>query len=78
MFEGVEEETMRKGREELHVLVKGLCSEVEVLGRMALLLVSLGASSAYADLSICVEVSLGMLVWSGAPKLGSLEAVVPA
>lgn len=69
---------MRKGREKLHVFVKGLCSEVEVLGRTALPLAGLGASSAYGDFGICVEVSLGMLVWSGASKLGSLEAVVPA
>lgn len=69
---------MRKDREELHVLVEGFCSEAEALGRMALPLASLRAPSACGDFSICAEVPLGMLVWSGVPKLGSLEAVVPA
>lgn len=72
MFKGVEEETMRKEREELRVFVEGFCSEAEVLGKTALLCASLGASSAYGDLSICGVVSLGMLVWSGTPKLDSL------
>lgn len=69
---------MRKERGERRVLVEGFCSEAEVLGKTAWLWASLGASSAYGDLSICGVVSLGMLVWTGAPKLDSLEAVVPA
>lgn len=77
VFKGVEEETVRKGREELRALVKASALRLRYWERW-LCSLPVWELPLHTGASARVAVSLGMMVWSGAPKLGSLEAMVPA